>query len=58
VKKPGENSDVCNATYEVDCIVDRPVAEVRKKFVDMSSWVISHTTENIYGTLDSERAVA
>jgi hypothetical protein len=57
VKKPGEDSDVYNATYEVDAVFDRPVDTVWKHFIDLGSWVTSHGLENIYGEPRSEGAI-
>jgi len=44
-----EDSSVYNETYEVEVLIDRPIAQVWKQFLDIPSWVTSHHIENIYG---------
>lgn len=44
-----EDRSVYNAHSEVEVLIDRPVAQVWKQFLNMGSWVTSHVIEEIYG---------
>ncbi len=45
-----EENTVFNGHYEVEVIIDRPVAGVWTQYLDIGSWVTSHDIENVYGT--------
>lgn len=56
-----EDASVSNGHYEVDVVIDAPVSQVWKQFLDIGSWVTSHTIENVSGepgTLGSITRVA
>src|SRR5262249_51691578 len=56
-----ESPSVYNGHYEIQAVIDRPVAEVWKQFLDIGSWVTSHSIENVEGepgTLGSVTPVA
>jgi len=44
-----EERSVYNGHFELEVLIDRPVAQVWKQFVDLGSWVTSHDIENAYG---------
>jgi hypothetical protein len=51
-----EDCSVYNGHFEVEVLINRPVGQVWKQFLDVSSWVISHDIENasgVPGTLGS-----
>ena len=45
----GEDLDIYNATYEVDCLINASIEDVWKQYIDISSWVTSHAIENVHG---------
>jgi hypothetical protein len=45
-----EDPSVYNGHLEVAVVIDRPVAMVWKQWLDLGSWVTSHTIEEIFGT--------
>jgi hypothetical protein len=44
-----EDRAVFSGHYEVEIVIDRPVAKVWKSFLAMGSWVTSHGIENVQG---------
>lgn len=44
-----EDVNISNGHYEVAVIIDCPVKEVWKRFLDMGSWVTSHHIETVKG---------
>jgi hypothetical protein len=44
-----EDRSVFSGHYEVEVLIDRPVGEVWKSFLDIGSWVTSHGIEEVSG---------
>jgi hypothetical protein len=44
-----EDRSVFNAHLELEVLIDRPVVQVWKQFLDIGAWVTSHDIENVYG---------
>lgn len=44
-----EAPSVFNGHYEIEVTIDRPVAEVWEKYLDIASWVTSHRIEDAAG---------
>jgi hypothetical protein len=45
-----EDPSTYNGHFEVDIVIDRPVKQVWKHFLNIGSWVTSHDIETIHGT--------
>jgi len=48
-----EDRSVFNGHYEVEILIDRPVAHVWRQFLDVGSWVSSHDIDTVCGAQDS-----
>lgn len=44
-----EDLSIRNGHYDIEIVIDRPIAQVWKQFLDIRSWVTSHDIEHIYG---------
>jgi hypothetical protein len=44
-----EDQSVYNGQFEVDILIDRPVALVFRQYVDVASWVTNNDIEYLYG---------
>lgn len=44
-----EDVSVFNGHYEVEVVIDRPIAEVWLKYLDIASWVTSHRIKDTHG---------
>ena len=44
-----EDRSVYNGHMEVEVVIDRPVGEVWKKYLDNAAWVTTHNIENAHG---------
>src|SRR5580700_1333959 len=44
-----EPPSVYSGHYEVEVVIDRPIAQVWKQYIDTASWVTTHDIENIHG---------
>ena len=44
-----EAPSVYSGTYDVEVLIDRPMSEVWKQFLQLSSWVTSHRIEEVSG---------
>src|SRR5690348_5356755 len=53
-----EDASVHNGHYEVEVVIDRPLAQVWKQFLDIPSWVITHHMEYVYGEPGTEGSIA
>lgn len=42
-----EDAAVANGTYEIEIVIDAPVANVWQQFLDIGSWVTSHKIEEV-----------
>jgi len=42
-----EETAVANGTYEIEIVIDAPVAKVWHQFLDIGSWVTSHKIEEV-----------
>jgi hypothetical protein len=42
-----EETAVPNGTYEIEIVIDAPVAKVWQQFLDIGSWVTSHKIEEV-----------
>jgi hypothetical protein len=47
VSSVDEDRSVWNGTYEVDVVIDAPPSKVWDQFLDVGSWVTSHTIEEV-----------
>jgi len=45
-----EDPTIYNGHFEVEVLIDRPVQQVWKAFLDIGSWVTSHDIETLHGT--------
>ena len=52
-----EDSSIYSGHMEVETLIDRPVGEVWKQLLDLSSWVTTHVVEVIAGSHDAVGAV-
>jgi len=52
-----EDSSVHNGHYEVEVIVNRPIAQVWRQFLDIPSWVTSHYIECVHGEPGTEGCI-
>jgi uncharacterized protein YndB with AHSA1/START domain len=44
-----EGMSVYNGHFELEVLIERPVVQVWRQYLDMASWVTSHDIENAYG---------
>jgi hypothetical protein len=44
-----EDPSILNGQYEVEIMIDRPVEQVWKQYIDQKSWVTSHGIETVSG---------
>jgi hypothetical protein len=52
-----EGLSVYNGHSEVEIVIDRPVAEVWKQFLDLPSWVANFDVKNVHGTPNTEGSI-
>src|SRR5688572_18345564 len=52
-----EDPSIYNGHYEVEIVMDRPVAQVWRQFLDIGSWVTSHDIELVAGSRDAVGAI-
>jgi hypothetical protein len=45
-----EDQSIQNTLLELEIVIDRPVAQVWRQWLDIGSWVTSHNIENVHGT--------
>lgn len=48
-----EDRSVYNGHFEVEVLINRPVARVWRQYLDIGSWVTSHDIEQVYGEPDA-----
>src|SRR5579871_1368999 len=44
-----EGRSVYNGHFELEILVERPVSQVWKQYIDLPAWVTSHKIETVYG---------